>query len=329
MTKALISLILAFFLALIPVLAYADPPPGKGNGKGSTSLNWKRLVTIEDATLQPTTDGQSVGVQSHDGWLYVGYGDWNANTGPVDAIRVSPSGSVEVIRKDVRTEAIDHWSLPSGQPVAPYTDPNNGNRGGWVNLDGTVTESENQVHTFGVEDYQGHRYSAGSSVTAGTIWRDNVTVYEHGDDGYTRYLWVKSLNGVLYAGNEDGTISKFDGAVWSDLSVTGFFGYTQIGNKMVTWEPVEYDGRLWLADRWFDGQQTGSLSAPGYPKFASVDNGKLYIGGLFGSLSVYDGSSLVVLSEPSFRGNKRPTVMTVMDGVAYSTEGSTIYRATL
>jgi hypothetical protein len=323
--RAVVLTAVLVMLAAVP--ASAAPPEGKGK---QAKLHWRVLTTIEDAAAQPTEYGQIVGVQAHDGWLYVGYGDWNANTGPVDAIRVSPSGQQQVIRADVRTEAIDHWSFPSGQPVAPYTDPNRGNRGGWVNLDGSVTESEGQVHTFGVEDYEGSRYSAGSSTTAGTVWRDNVVVHEYGDDGYTRYLWVKELGGLLYAGNEDGTFSSFDGSSWTDRGAgPGIYGTTQIGNKRVTWEPVEYDGRLWMADRWFDGQTSGSLGALQYPKFASVDAGLLYVGGLFGSLSVYDGTTTTVLAEPRFKGKANPTVMAVMDGIAYGTLGSTIYYAVL
>lgn len=95
-----------------------NPPPVP------TSLHFEKLGCVPRAVAQSTAWGKSLqGLIWHDGRLWGGYGDWNANTGPIYPWSWSPSEGIRDSGFASQNECIALFRSIQGKLFFPYTDP--------------------------------------------------------------------------------------------------------------------------------------------------------------------------------------------------------------
>lgn len=206
-------------------------------------LGFTVVGTHPQAAAQPSLQGRGLkDLMVKDNLLYVGYGDWQTNTGPIHlnpfnldsklftgSVISVPTESIEVIRKI--NDAI----------YAPMTDP----KGSWTSLtSGFATDASGSfqnvtgfaaMHVFDVATLDGTDiWAAGSSVdetgslSNGTAWRstdggESWQVMQEDtptpSTGVVRYYWIARLNNKIYTSAysfvDTFLLKGFDGTSWS------------------------------------------------------------------------------------------------------------------
>jgi len=230
------------------------------------------------AAAQPTARGKAiVDLQAHGGRIYTGYGDYDANTGPIAVSPYTP-GAGFTTEFVADTEAIYNYREIDGQLVAPSTDPKRtadfSTGGPW--------EGHSPLGAYHVFDTAslgaGDRWMVGSQGMDAVAWRSTdggVTWHvalrvgsqhpEHGD--FARFYFAGVLDGKLYVQASDAIFGihpgshVFDGSQWSD-------GPSVVGRRGNGFRPVEFNGALYFQTlgqgvldeiRRFDGRRTASI----------------------------------------------------------------------
>lgn len=163
-------------------------------------------------------------LQVWQGRVYVGYGDWNANLGPVNIWYYTPTASAFVSEtvyvSEARPaapadeEAIDRYVVIDGDLYIPGTDPISTNSWDWGNFyhnDGmgwikyrTIPYG---VHTFDMAGYDGELFASigpdGApgllrSSDGGLVWTSAISEVNP-DDYFNRFYELYELNGSLFA----------------------------------------------------------------------------------------------------------------------------------
>ena len=181
-------------------LAPQDPP-----------LVFAYAGTVPGAAAQPTPLGKAIlDLTAWQDRLYVGYGDYGANTGPIAITTFSPSTGViaEVYKAD--TEAVWNYRPMGDELVAPSIDPR-------IASDAAVAEvgepwraitSIGATHVFDGVALGSDWYLAGSRDVNAEIWRSSdqgltwamvLSLAPAGDGSFLRFFWIASLDGRLYA----------------------------------------------------------------------------------------------------------------------------------
>lgn len=172
----------------------------------------------------------------YDGLLYVGYGDWNANTGPVSVIGYDLDTREPVtLLADVPTEAWDRCREFDGALYLPKTDPREGFTdplsGGFATNEGGTWHVEAcgpMIHTFDVIKWRGEMYTCGSVVSGdagqGAIFRRSGGVWSEAHRGtevanFARFyvLWEEddALCTAELVGTQMRVWSTTDGETWT------------------------------------------------------------------------------------------------------------------
>lgn len=177
-----------------------------------------------DAQHQPTLWGKSLHtLHLHNGQLYIGYGDYSANTGPI-AIRSynRSTGRFSLPRLNARTEAISQWRSINGQIFGLLTDANFGpSQGGYISgaryVWGKRTEGWSEtlvgpaIHSYDIASYNNALFLAGAgsptasgyaglfkSPDGGTTWNLDFELPPP-VGGYGRFYGLHGLGESLYA----------------------------------------------------------------------------------------------------------------------------------
>lgn len=196
----------------------APVDPGGATGLPAES-QWTEWITIPRLASETTGDAQRVkSLTPFNGRLYVGYGDWERNTGPCDVISVGPDKTVQTHLSDVPTEALEKYVVGDGALFAPSIDPSwyFGPGGLTTNYGGTwrtIDIRPDMVHTLGfAASPDGAWWVCGSALSAANNQIAYGVVYRSSDKGAT---WVERLRS-----NDAGSVIRF-----YDLAVDGVYTY--------------------------------------------------------------------------------------------------------
>lgn len=210
------------------------------------------LGRIAAAAAQRTPVGRSIStlVPFH-GRLYVGYGDYTADTGPISIVSIDlATGAVHDSGFSFASEAIASYRHIGDALFAPDIDPKRASRSGGyargIAGPGSVTWTDEKVvpatHVFDVATYDGRDlWLFGSLGSNAVAWRST-------DEGRT---WTTALNvPPLAAGNF--------ARMYSGVSLAGKL-HTQVVDFPGGVRPTSlvYDGVDWSAGpRWFPREVT-------------------------------------------------------------------------
>lgn len=237
------------------------------------------------AASQTSAMGKSVSdMEVFQGRVYLGSGDWVANTGPTPIYSYDPTTGAFTREFDSGTEAIQRFGVVGGALYAPATDRRTADLavrtadGTWQDRTGLGSE-----HVFDVETSNGTDvFLAGSLGTSGVVWRSTdagVTwtrslVVPRALFSYNRFYDLHTAGGKVWAqSTEDATAWVFNGTSWSrtslNLKAAGLsqsitFAGRVIGTVMSTGT---------IKNGTFNGTTTGRLPYAG-PN--TVSGGKLY-----------------------------------------------------
>lgn len=275
-----------------------------------------------DAALQPTTPGKTLHtLHPAGGRLYVGYGDYGANTGPINVRYFHPladagTGAFSDVLITGNTDAFHRFRTIGDRVYAPHTDAIGRNNAGYVSgpADGSGPWSENNalqnVHFFDIAGYGANNqlFLAGSG---GPTSDDNSIIYTSADSGAT---WQVSLDlAPAEPWNWTG-----DGDTTSGFA--RFYGLGRLGENLYALQVVskyELQNNAWVSLgsetfelRTYDGTgwSTGSLlrtATGGQTAFYDPEEiaGQLVLrsshpGRFAGAMFTFDGETLTRLIQP-------------------------------
>jgi hypothetical protein len=268
------------------VLGCAPTRSGAADGLAVPAGDFEPLGVHPEAALQPTTLGRIlVTLFGWQGRLYVGYGDANANTGPIAVSSWDPATGGFRSHWVSQTEAIYSYRAIGGRLYVPAIDPR-----GLTGVDYAVGEpwadrtSALSWHAFDMLTLTGgdlwlvgqveRDAVAWRSLDGGTTWAEALRVRpKPGPTPLVRFYFAGVHRGKLYVQAVDtsapvSTSLAFDGTTWTDgpdlLPVPTAIGWRPepFAGRMVyrAQPPYRSAGGPLLA---FDGQQvTFPLAAP-------------------------------------------------------------------
>ena len=325
------------------------------------------LFAEHPSVMAQPASGQSIddiGVQGDR--LYLGYGDYGANTGPLDLAWVSVNTGQTGSDFQVPTEEFGVIRNINGRLHFPLTDPRGSGPGGFATTDGYVPGPP-QVHTFDVRQFGGAYFVAGSNydLSGATVYRSTDGVnwtLSRADkstratqDGWERHYWLgegggrllgqadhKDYDGttsVIINGNYDGLFPMvaFDGARWAKARATTGVPVRE-AHRVESFRGETYiAGWNAAASTVTDGTKTAPLGAPftvvdffatGEHLYAVAADGSVArTAGLGGSRAATPAwERLPGLSVPS---GARATAIAVYGSEAFVAAGPRIYRSTL
>jgi hypothetical protein len=235
------------------------------------------VATHPQASLQPTATGKILDtLQTWNGKIYSGYGDYTANTGPIALTPFDGNAFASAPELNADTEAISTFRVINGRLYAPSTDPQaSSDFAVGTSIGGGVSWSNPTVvrstHAFDVVTLtgsdlwivgsDGYDAAAWRSLDGGTSWSEVLTVPQISGifDDFARFYGAGVYQGKLYVQAKDyygavhPTSKVFDGTSWSDGPNLGTFNHAQaFAGKLV------YHGGLhagWSANylKAFDG----------------------------------------------------------------------------
>lgn len=264
------------------------------------------LATSPNAAQQPTPEGQGIQeLYAHNGELYIGYGDYTANTGPINVEALNLTDNTFTSKLSVPTETINLWREINGHLYAPNIDP----RINWEKNVGYATDEtgtwENKnvtpfIHIYDIATSNGQDlWLAGSSVTGEN--ETSATIKRSTDGGQTwtaeriqkstpdlegeidRYYWLASAGGKIYAQPDitpkPASIEVWDNGTWSTIptETNGTPEPLRDARTVATFKDKVYLGSP-LGTKVIDST-TNTVSAPtGAPPATDfyVDNNRLY-----------------------------------------------------
>ena len=241
--SALIAVVAALSIGTY-VYKYSSPI------NAAVNMSFTTIGTHPEANAQPTSIGKNVyDLAVADGNVYMGYGDYNDNTGPVHINPYSiSSGSFEGSQLEVPSEEISVFRNINGRLYAPMTDPRlpftsdvgyseRASDGSWSNQ-----LKAPAIHIYDMASLDGNDlWMVGSSVEedgstlrgatayrsndGGTTWNVAMTdVSEPVGNGFERYYWVAKINDKIYMQAHDtdhnAPMRSFDGASWEEGTTT-------------------------------------------------------------------------------------------------------------
>lgn len=254
MTRAMVAA-----LASVALVFTATP----ATAVGSATL----FAAHPSIATQSTYAGTSINDMAvKGGRLYLGYGDYGANTGPIDIATVDLTTGATGVQGTAPTEAIHAYRTFGGNLIAPWTDPKGCGTCTPVN-GGYTTDTGVDVHTFQAEHLYDYtelgtsRFLVGSRAYVGgaAVWQsDNggpwreVLVENTGApsaSNYDRYYWALTLDGKVYVQAEHTNFKMrvWDGRRWA-TSRANIDGITAASDIEV------FKGRAYFQGSTFNGK---------------------------------------------------------------------------
>jgi hypothetical protein len=220
--------------------------------------------------------------------LYLGYGDYGANTGPITITSFDPTTGKFSDEWTSQTEQISEFRPLHNRLFAPAIDPKwiYPWAAGYAICEPNGKWSDNNVymeHAFDMATLDGKDlWLVGSfgdehsvalrSLDGGTTWRKSLDLYRKGDN-YSRFYWAGVLKGKLYLqSSSDEHSMVFDGKTWTEGPTIA----------RVASHPAQFAGKLVLQGERnllvFDGEHPAVAALPDGPIAAlSVSDKKLYV----------------------------------------------------
>jgi hypothetical protein len=227
--------------AALGLLACQKSDPGNVRST-CTSCSWQLLGVHPQAQAQPTATGRAlVTLCPWQGRLYIGYGDYQQNTGPIDVTAWDPTRSAFTTIHTSDTEAIYNYRAIGASLYAPATD----RRQSADYAVGEPWRDENPVtvaHAYDMatldgtdlwlvgSSEDGYRPTAWRSTDHGAHW---AIAHQLGSNG--RYYFAAVYHHKLYLESWSrvpmGPSEVFDGTSWSpgpELLPAGGHGFRPI-----------------------------------------------------------------------------------------------------
>lgn len=259
------------------------------DGIFSTMLDYGRTVdyTVIGTPLDSYFESNSRAsipwnMQIFEDKLYIGCGDYDANSGPVPVLCYDLRDRVWCDEGELPDEQLNRFCIIDGKMVIPGTDPKEdwdmGNYYVWESDKWVMVRNiPGGIHNFDMTEFDGMVFAGlGVTETEYSIARSNdggksfsqVALYKNGspidtsDKSYIRTYDFLTLDGELYATyycvNNDGTstyeLYKYeggeDGIFVYKCDLSKKLPYKKISYDLIR-EDIEYDGKLFIA--------TGSL----------------------------------------------------------------------
>jgi hypothetical protein len=218
MMNRILSLGLAM-MALCPPAAWSDQG------------HWTEAGSLPSAALQPTEWGRTIQtIAVYNGRLYLGYGDYGANTGPITITSYDPVAGTFSNEWTSMTECIDTYRVISGRLYAPAIDPRGeppqaagyavGTPERQWRDDPVFMEHAYDMATLTGDDlwlvgsYGDFHSVALRSLDGGASWKKELDLFRDGDR-MSRFYFVCVLDGILYVQSSSDTNStSYDGKQW-------------------------------------------------------------------------------------------------------------------
>lgn len=211
--------------------------------------------THPQAAAQTTVQGKRIDrLTAFNNKLYIGYGDYTNNTGPIIINAYDPSVSAFTgSLASVPTEAIKNFREINGKLYAPTIDPIGGeSKGGYavgepwstklpvdaIHMYDMCTFDGSDLWMFGGQDYAA---TAWRSTDNGVSWTIMQTSTPSGGD-FGRYYWGAVLNGSLYMQSDplnsatNAAVQIYDGTTWTTGTTTSIAGSDE--------QPVVFAGNI-------------------------------------------------------------------------------------
>lgn len=223
--------------------------------------SFELVGTHARAAAQTTDRGKAIHVLVvYDSKIYMGYGDWNDNTGPIDIVSYNPFTDTFLNEFTLQTEAIENYRILSGKLYALSVDPKI-DKDYAVGMPWEEKVGANTTHIMDMATLNGtDLWMVGSLDYDGVVWRSTnggqtwsqslVMSPITGVAGdFTRFYFVGVLNGKLYVQARDANgpmhpnSKVFDGSNWSD-GPSMFPSLWRYGIR-----PIEYLGKLIYRDK--------------------------------------------------------------------------------
>lgn len=291
------------------------------------------------------------------GRLHMTYGDWTANTGPIDVATANlTDGATGVALDDVQTEATNTERTFGGYVYSPCIDPKGRggcyatDEGGWH----TVTLPA-MSHTFDVARYGTDLFAVGASDAYGAVVyrsRDDGATWSlslaeaspGGPTGWERFYWIREAGGKLYAqaahkgysstcGCSSSALFPFrvwDGTRWAKASDRGSVGLVGTGSDVESFRGLLYTPRYVST-----GKRTAPVGLSGIRDFYAAGD-RLYAvtsaGRVANTLGVTSATSpkWTVLPGSAVPSGMTATSVAVSGSSVYvGTTAGTVYRSTL
>ena len=211
--------------------------PGSAVDQGEAPVY---LGRIDAAYEQPSSIGRALStIEIFNNHLYAGYGDYTADTGPIEVVPVDlATGTIGESLLSHATEAIYIYRKVGDEIFAPDIDPRRTRIAGFSRgVAGTPVDrwTDEKVvralHIFDVATFdgadlwlfgsQGSRAMAWRSTDGGTTWTTALSVDARAEGRFARLYSAFTLDGRLYAhvseypGGMHSTSMVFDGAGWT------------------------------------------------------------------------------------------------------------------
>jgi hypothetical protein len=266
--------------------ACADPGGERGVVSGRRSPVAFRLALVHGpASRQATPLGRRLGaLEPWQGRLYLGYGDYDANTGPISISFFDPASKTITEELSFDTEAIALFRPLGDKLYAPATDPRGAAVDYAVGPPWSPVAAFAATHVFDMAVVGADLFAVGSQDRDAVAWRSGdggvqwtESVRESGAAGvfFLRYYFAAVLGGKLYvqaAPSESGQSRVLDGDAWSpgpNLLPRGGQGWNPrlFAGALIylSWQPIGPDGGTLMR---FDGRDARAVLADEVLDFA-------------------------------------------------------------
>lgn len=263
--------------------------------EAASSLTFTDLGTHPQAAAQSTNVGKTISkIEIYNNQLIAGYGDWNANTGPIvinpyDLNTSSFLGS----QLSAPVEALYSMKVIDGKLIIPGTDPTCSgtcSAGYVLGLPNGTWQMKTPIsaeHVLGVATLTGTDiwlFGSAGGATA-TAWRstdDGATwnaVQTHtqvpGGNNTERYYWGAALNGTMYMQSSlipnDIPVQSFNGTTWDQATINP--SKDLCGGNLSIYNPVVFDNKIICINNSEMGTGSGSFGGlKSYSGGTSIQN---------------------------------------------------------
>ncbi len=240
-----------------------------------------RVATHPQAWLQPTATGKAVvTLQSWNGKLYSGFGDYTANTGPIALTPFDRSGFRSAPELNADTEAVWTFRVIDGNLYIPSTDPRISSDFAMGSSVAGGTSWTNPTVVGAAHVYDVASLTGSDLWLVGAAWDGTAAVWRSLDRGVTwkRLLSVAPISSVAgdfarfygaavyqgklyvqardYYGSVHPTSKVFDGTSWSDGPSLGTFNHAELFAGRLVYHGGVHAGWSFHLLKAFDGVTT-------------------------------------------------------------------------
>jgi hypothetical protein len=271
--------------------------------------------------------------------LYIGHGNYSANTGPIDLAWVDTVTGATGVDRSTPTEELNTFRTIDGRLYAPWIDPKG--CGTCTPVNGGYSTTASDVHAFQAAHVWDVAKVGSDLFIAGTAaYNDGAVIYRSTDGGATwtrslaeaspggatgweRFYWMGVIGGKLYAqaAHKDytgaGTSSSdmFPMRVWDGTRWAKARGTLPLISEASNVE--SFAGKIYTTRGIYNGRRVTALGAPFTVQDFHQSGGRLYAIGSAGELAYTTGGAWVTIPGAFVSAGKSALSVAVVGGQAY------------